>query len=103
VQAALDDKGIRWEMAVESDSSRTVEASVSADLAVHTVLAGSEPPHVERVNHGGTLPELAHMKVNMYVADPVHSQAVNALAEMIRFAYLAKGGSKQGANAIAAH
>ena len=87
VQAALDRAGIRWEMAVESDSTRTVEASVSADLAVHTVLAGSEPPYVERVQHGGSLPDLATMRVNLYVADPAHSPAVNALAELIRRAY----------------
>ncbi len=87
VQAALDAAGIRWEMAVESDSTRTVEASVSADLAVHTVLAGSEPPYVERIAHGGALPELERMKVNLYVAEPAHSPTVPALAEMIRRAY----------------
>ena len=90
VQARLDEAGIDWEMAVESDSSRTVEASVSADLAVHTVLEGSELPHYERINHGGALPELAKMKVNMYVADPVHSEAVTALAAMIRKAYVGR-------------
>lgn len=91
VQAALDAHGIAWEMAVESESGRAIEASVSADMAVHAVLAGSEPPYVERINHGGTLPELARMKVNMYVADPVHSPAVLELAAMIRQAYLTRG------------
>ncbi|MCU0816135.1 MAG: LysR family transcriptional regulator [Cypionkella sp.] len=90
VQAALDTAGIQWEMAVESDSTRTIEASVSADLAVHTVLAGSEPPYVERISHGGTLPELTRMKVNLYVADPVHSPAVLELAALIRRAYAAR-------------
>lgn len=92
VQAALDAAGIPWQMAVESDSTRTIEASVSADLAVHTVLAGSEPPYVERISHGGTLPELKRMKVNLYVADPVHSPTVKELAGMIRRAYAARGG-----------
>ena len=87
VQAALDRAGIAWEMAVESDSTRTVEASVSADLAVHTVLAGSEPPYVERVAHGGTLPDLARMKVNLYIAQPAHSPSIQILADMIRRAY----------------
>lgn len=91
VQAALDAQGIAWEMAVESESGRAIEASVSADMAVHAVLAGSEPPYVERINHGGTLPELARMKVNMYVADPAHSPAVLELAAMIRQAYLTRG------------
>ncbi len=87
VQAALDRAGIAWEMAVESDSTRAIEASVSADLAVHTVLAGSEPPYLERIAHGGLLPDLARMKVNLYVADPAHSPAVEALADMIRAVY----------------
>lgn len=94
VQAALDRAGIAWEMAVESDSTRTVEASVSADLAVHTVLAGSEPPYVERIAHGGALPELARMKVNLYSAQPAHSPAIPALAEMLRRAYAQRPGGK---------
>lgn len=97
VQAALDEAGIPWMMAVESDSTRTIEASVSADLAVHTVLAGSEPPYVERVTHGGALPELKRMKVNMYVADPAHSVTVLELAGLIRRAYAARGGKASAA------
>ncbi len=89
VMTRLDAAGIPWEMAVESDDTRGVEASVSADLAVHTVLAGSEPPYVERIAHGGSLPELERMKVNLYVAEPAHSPTVQALAEMIRRAYAA--------------
>ena len=88
VQAALDARGIAWEMAVESEDGRAIEAAVAADLAVHAVLAGSEPQYVECINHGGALPELLKMKVNMYVADPVHSEAVRVLAQMIKQAYL---------------
>jgi DNA-binding transcriptional LysR family regulator len=87
VQAALDAASIPWEMRVESDSTRTIEASVLADLAVHTSLAGSEPPHVERIAHGGQLPELATMRVNLYVAEPAHGPAVELLAALIRRAY----------------
>jgi DNA-binding transcriptional LysR family regulator len=87
VQAALDAAGVPWEMAVESDSTRAIEASVSADLAVHTVLAGCEGPYLERVSHGGALPELQRKKINLYVADPVHSPVVEVLAGLIRRAY----------------
>ncbi len=90
-QGALDKAGIAWEIAVESDNTRTIEASVSADLAVHTMLAGSEPQHLERISHNGALPELVRMKVNMYVADPVHSPAVGALADLIRRAFAGQG------------
>jgi DNA-binding transcriptional LysR family regulator len=87
VQARLDAAGIPWEMAVESEQTRAIEASVSADLAIHTALAGSEPPHLERIQHHGVLPDLAWSKVNLYVADPVHSPVVEALADLVRRAY----------------
>jgi len=87
VQTRLDAKGISWFLAVDSDNTRTVEATVSADLAVHTVLEGSEPRHVERISHGGALPDLGRMKVNLYIGDAVHSAAIAALADYIRRAY----------------
>lgn len=92
VQAKLDAQGIVWEMAVDGPSTRAVEAAVSADLAVHTALAGSEPQAVERIDHGGTLPDLGGVKINLYVADPVHSTAITALAAMIKQAYRSRGG-----------
>ena len=87
VQARLDARGIPWFMAVDSDNTRTIEATVSADLAVHTVLEGSEPRHVERIDHGGTLPDLARMKINLYVGAAVHGPAMGALADHMRRAY----------------
>ena len=54
---------------------------------MHTVLAGSEPPYMEQIAHHGALPDLGRIKVNLYVADPVHSPAVEALAVLIRRAY----------------
>lgn len=59
VQEALDRAGIAWEMAIESDQSRTIEASVSADLGVHAMLNGATPPYCEPIQHGGALPELS--------------------------------------------
>ncbi len=51
VQAALDAAASLGSWRWKADSTRTIEATVSADLAVHTVLAGSEPPYVERIAH----------------------------------------------------
>jgi DNA-binding transcriptional LysR family regulator len=90
VQERLDAAGVPWVLAVDSDNTRTVEATVSADLAVHTVLEGSEPRHVERINHGGALPDLARMKINLYAASAVRSPAIDALARLIRAAYAGK-------------
>jgi DNA-binding transcriptional LysR family regulator len=86
-QAALDGAGIPWEMAVESDSTRAIEATVSADLAVHTVLAGSEPPYVERIAHRGALPDLPGMKVNLYLAPTTQTPPQAALAGILRAAW----------------
>ncbi|WP_316014229.1 LysR family transcriptional regulator [Roseobacter sp. HKCCA0434] len=93
VQAALDRQDIPWEMAVESDSTRTVEASVSADLAVHAVVAGSTPPYMETVRHGGMLPQLPKININMYVAKGANAVLAGHLARAVRGAY----GATQGA------
>lgn len=87
VQKKLDEAGIPWEMAVESDSSRTIEASVSADLAVHTVLEGMEPPYVERIQHGGALPDLTTKQINLYVSDLAKGRVVDDLAGYVRQAF----------------
>lgn len=93
VQARLDAAGVPWVLAVDSDNTRTIEASVSADLAVHTVLEGSEPRHVVAIQHGGALPELGHMKVNLYVGGSARGSAVERLADLIRQAY--RAGSRE--------
>jgi len=87
VQSAHDRAGIAWEMAVESDSTRTIEASVTADLAVHAALAGSEPPYLEPVPHGGALPELGEVHINLYGAAGPGEPIREALADLIRRAY----------------
>lgn len=96
-QKALDNANIPWEIAVESDSTRTIEASVSADLAVHSVLDGMEAPHLEQVRHGGDLPDLGSKKVNMFVSELATSKVAQDLAEFLRQAYNRQpGGARQG-------
>ena len=87
VQRRLDDAGIPWEMAVESDSTRTIEATVSADLAVHTMLAGTEPRYFERIQHGGALPELGGMNINMYCRELGQGPILEDLKELLASAY----------------
>lgn len=84
---ALDAAGIAWEMAVESDSMRTVEVSVSADLAVHAVIEGTESPYTQVVQHTGTLPALPRIQINMYRSDLSRAEPVDALVDLIRQAY----------------
>ncbi len=89
VQRALDEAGIAWEMAVDSDSTRTVEASVSADLAVHAALAGTGPAYCAPVDHGGALPSLDSKVICLYRAPLSVGAPTDALVEMLRDAYRA--------------
>lgn len=84
VQRRLDAAGISWEMAVDSESERTVEATVSADLAVHAVIEGTEPPYTEPVAHGGALPTLKLQNINLYIANNARGPAADAMAGLIR-------------------
>ncbi len=84
VQRRLDEVGIPWDMAVESNSTRTVEATVSADLAVHTMLEGTEPRHFECINHSGALPDLINVNINMYSATVQDGPVLTDLAEFLR-------------------
>jgi len=87
VQEALDEAGIAWEMGVESDSTRTIEASLSADLAVHAVIEGTVQRYLSVIDHGGALPDLQVTKVNMYAAKSNAGQAIEDLLAMIRGAF----------------
>ncbi|NVO23381.1 LysR family transcriptional regulator [Donghicola sp. C2-DW-16] len=83
----VEEAGIPWELAVESEMDRAIEATVSADLALNAMLEGTEPPHLERVQHKGTLPELASKKINMYLSDNMRGEAGRRLADLLRQGY----------------
>lgn len=87
--AALDAAGIAWEVGVEADSIRTVEATVSADLAVHAVIEGTESPYTAMIPHQGALPTLPRIRINMYRSELSKSEPVAALMDLIRQAYRA--------------
>lgn len=87
VQAALDRSKIPWEIAVESDSIRAVEASVIADLAVFAQLDGMPHGQLEPIKHGGALPDLGSNKINLYVAEAPGNQVLDDLAVIVRQAY----------------
>jgi len=85
-QKALDQAGIPWEMATDTRATRTVEASVSADLAVHAMLDCAVAAHFE-VIPPGKLPELPSSHINMYRGRSAVGPPVDALAGMLRSAY----------------
>jgi DNA-binding transcriptional LysR family regulator len=74
--AALDRAGIPWEMAVDTDSTRTVEVTLSADLAIHAMLESGISAPMAPVSHGGQLPDLPSSRINMRVARTAASWAL---------------------------
>lgn len=84
---ALDRAGIDWNMAVDSESDRTVEATVSADLGVQALLEGTLPPHLEEINHGGALPDLPQQFINLYSSEGATGEAHLRLAQLLRDAF----------------
>lgn len=92
-QEALDAAGIDWEMGVTSESTRTIEATVSADLAVHAAVETAAPERLEIIRHGGALPELPDVHINLYQAAGAENPLVEALAEFVRGAYAGAGGA----------
>ncbi|MEL7256922.1 MAG: LysR family transcriptional regulator [Pseudomonadota bacterium] len=84
----LDAMGIPWELAIESDEDRSVEALISADLAVGALLESSIPPHQEAINAPGQLPELGIQQVNMYGATG-RDEIATKLADLLRQGYCA--------------
>lgn len=89
VTSALDAAGIDWEMAVTAETTRTIEASVSADLAVHAAVETAVSDRFEVVRHGGALPELPEIRINMYRAEGAGNPLTERLAAFLRAAYAA--------------
>ncbi len=99
VQAALEQAGIPWEMAVEAEQNRSIEAAVSADLAVHALLRGTEAPQCEIIPHHGALPDLGGISINLYSAGPGSKPALKELAEQLRRAFRGKPAAASAASA----
>ncbi|SET79788.1 LysR family transcriptional regulator [Oceanicella actignis] len=97
VQAALDAAGIEWEMAVTSDSTRTIEATVSADLAVHAAVSDNIPPYFEEIRHGGALPDLPETLINLYLSPAARDSLTGRVAQIVREAYAARPGPAMAA------
>jgi len=84
----LDAAGILWENAIDSESDGAIQATVSADLAVTTILEGSAD-HLEMLPLGG-LPDLGTQRINMYGAATPINPLVAALAATLRQGFMAQ-------------
>ena len=85
--AALDAAGISWEMAVETESDRTIEATVSADMVITAMIDGMEPRHLEQIDHGEALPALTLQMINLYGLERARGEVLTQLAALLRQAY----------------
>ncbi len=80
----LEEAGIDWESAINSDSDGAIEATISADLAVTAMLEGTAPHLLEAVPQAAGLPDLGLQKINMYGAATPRSELVTQLAAVVR-------------------
>jgi DNA-binding transcriptional LysR family regulator len=85
--SALEAARTPWTMAVEADNTRTIEASVSADLGVVCMIESALFPQCEVIDHGGALPALPSVRINLYVAAGPKAALAGELAAAVRAAY----------------
>jgi len=81
---SLETAGIDWENSVETEQDRTVEATISADLAVGAMLEGTIPGQLQEVEHSGELPSIGTHKICMYALDRGTGVIVERLQTMMR-------------------
>ncbi|MEN8896517.1 MAG: LysR family transcriptional regulator [Yoonia sp.] len=86
-QRSLDDAGISWEMAIEGDGQTAIEATVSADLAVHASLDGMAPSFLAQVDDSAGLPRLDELQINLYRGELGAGQAMDDLIDLITAGY----------------
>ncbi|MGB5865368.1 MAG: LysR family transcriptional regulator [Sulfitobacter sp.] len=84
VVGALDDAGIAWQMMLETDNDSAIHATVSADLAVHTAIEGTEPPQLVRCDHGGALPALPGQCINLYTSEGTQPVPMAQLVTLLK-------------------
>ena len=85
--AALDTANISWELVVDTHHAKTVEASVSADFAVHACLIGTQPADWMEVPEEAGLPKLPEFKITMQKGGTTNPILVDRLADLITDAY----------------
>ncbi len=87
----LEDEGRDWNLVLSSDSDRAIEVSVSADLAVTSVLEGHEPPQFEAIPMSADLPDLGAQSVALYRGS-TRSQIIEPLCTLLRREFAAISG-----------
>ena len=58
------------------------------------MIEGTEPPHLERIDHGGHLPDLPAQMINLYGATTSKNVVHDALADLLRRSFGAEEQTK---------
>lgn len=82
--AALEAANIPFEWLVDVGHNDAINASIEADLAIATLMRGTEPPGIERIESDGALPALPEVSVNLYVAPGPSAPIARTLADYVR-------------------
>lgn len=83
----LEAHQIPWEMAVDTDSSMTVTASLSADIGIEARIGSHLPSDLEAIDHAGQLPDLPPIFVHSYVRPKREAPLANHLHDMLLQVY----------------
>ncbi len=84
---ALDNAGILWEQVVDTQHTKAVEASVSADFAVHACLSGAQAADWVEVPEEAGLPKLPKFNITLQKGGSANPILIDRLAELISDAY----------------
>ena len=75
-------------MAVATDNDRSVEATVSADIAVTTALEGHAAPQLAYIDAGEGLPQQGTQSINLYLGTAKRAP-LEAIADALRQGFAA--------------
>ncbi|MEM9726069.1 MAG: LysR family transcriptional regulator [Pseudomonadota bacterium] len=63
---ALDQAGLEWDWTIDTANTLAETASIAADLAICTLMRRTIPPQLQEIDHGGALPDVADVLLNIY-------------------------------------
>ena len=84
---ALEEAGIAWVDAVDTESEDSTSVAVAADFAIRPELPSFDYPGVEEIDHRGELPALPKCSINLYLADGPNKPLADELANYVRNAF----------------
>ncbi|MCI4662245.1 MAG: LysR family transcriptional regulator [Neomegalonema sp.] len=86
-QKALEDAGIEWTSATDTEFLDAAVATIAADLAICTLMQGQESINLAEIDHGGELPTLPSLNINLYAVSGTHNPLASRLADYVRAAF----------------